>query len=121
MDHPPFQHLTFTYVDLNGRKIEQLLGFTNEEGAPIVLFLKVEGHLWQRFYIDAGLHFWNEVSDADARDELSQDPYVDFGERLGVVGQTVGIIVAEGTPELYIALTKGGLILDETGLRLDPG
>ena len=107
-----FQSEAFTFPDLDGGMLEKLLGFVDEKGAVIVLFLKVTGHHWQRCFLDAGINFWGELSEESVLEELQNEPFIDFGRRLSVVGQHVGVVCADPTPRIRIPVSAGELILE---------
>jgi hypothetical protein len=49
--------------------------------------------VWHRFYLDAGLLFWEEGSCPDPEDDLLEgERYTDLGEALSVVGAAIGEI-----------------------------
>lgn len=54
---------------------------------------------WHRFYLDAGLLFWEEGSAPDeANDLLTDEIYVDWGKQLLVIGIAVSeIAMADST------------------------
>ena len=113
-----FQHSSFVFDELRGCTLEKLLGFADDEGWPIVMFLKVSDRHWHRFFLDAGINFWSEVAEDAAFDELSEEPHIDYGAQLGVIGRIVGVVHADDTPCIRIALSSGELVYDTTGLRL---
>jgi hypothetical protein len=57
-----------------------------------LLYLELSG-VWHRFYLDAGLLFWEEGACPDPDDDLLEgERYVDLGEALCVVGVAIGDI-----------------------------
>ena len=62
-----FQDQNFDVHGLEQCKIERLIGLVSHdrpEDRPIVVNLKVEGGSWQRFFLDAGIAFWEDWGEA---------------------------------------------------------
>ena len=111
-----FQDQEFVFGELEGSTLERLLGHVDgETGAPLIVFLKTTGHMWQRFFLDAGLGFWGEYSEHDVAGELEEDAAIDYGHRFGVVGQCVGQARCEPGPRIRVAISSGDFVLETTG------
>ena len=57
------------------------------------MYLKLND-TWHRFFLDAGVLFWEEGTAPDADDDLlDNDEYEDWGQKLGVVGVPLSEVV----------------------------
>src|SRR5215216_4387154 len=57
------QDYDFDVAGLEGCRVEELSGIVDipdPDNIPIFINLKVTGHSWQRFFVDAGIGFWEE-------------------------------------------------------------
>ncbi|HYH09558.1 MAG TPA: hypothetical protein VEK11_21095 [Thermoanaerobaculia bacterium] len=100
-----FQDDAWRTGHLDGCSVEKLVG------DDALVFLKPRDRAWQRFYLDAGLGFWQET------EEPEDQPRVDFGARFGVVGQRIGRIRCEPGPRIRVEIGEGELVLDGDGVR----
>lgn len=128
MTAPPrgrlFQGLAFEVTDLRGRTVESLLGSTSlpdRDDCPEMMFLKVRGRPWQRFFLDAGIGFWEEWSEADAFRDYEDLRTVDYGARFQVLGDRIlRVSCRPETPaepaRIVVALGSGEIQLR----RVDP-
>lgn len=61
------------------------------------MFLHLSG-VWHRFYLDAGLLFWEEGPGPDPENDLLDgERYTDFASRLGVIGIPISRIEMDGS------------------------
>ncbi len=61
------QDVHFNVDEILGRTLEQaLLARGRESGGTLAVFLKPSGLEWHRYFLDAGVGFWEELSEADA-------------------------------------------------------
>lgn len=87
-----FQDATFEVAELRGRTLERLLGATSRpagDDRPEMMFLRADGGPWQRFFLDAGIGFWEEWSEADAFRDYADLRRVDYGARFRVIGERI--------------------------------
>ena len=82
--------------------------------AANVLYLKVDGLLWQRFLFDSGILFWREVDAPDAIATSPTDEYhypiADIGARFGLPGQRISGMSAHDDgrrAELHLTFGSG--------------
>ena len=77
-----FQDTEFDVDTLNGEKVSELKGLVdidNPDDTPILVYLKTERGDWYRFFLDAGLAFWEEGEDlVNEIDENTRE--VDYAE-----------------------------------------
>ncbi|MEA2602512.1 MAG: hypothetical protein QOF89_3504 [Acidobacteriota bacterium] len=108
-----FQEEEFQLDELEGCTLERLVGHSAaKDESPHAIFLKATNRHWQRFYLDAGLGFWDEESDDEALEELAGEPAIDYGLRFGIVGARIGMIQCDPCPRITIALSSGVLTLE---------
>lgn len=120
-----FQDEAFEVSDLRGRRLEHLFGCTSQpelDDRPEMMFLKARGGLWQRFFLDAGIGFWEEWSESDAFRDYAHLRRVDYGARFRVIGDQVLRVScyceAPGEPaRIVLVLTSGEIRLR----RVDSG
>jgi len=88
-----FQHEEFRVSRLQNLRIEQafFVPGTRAESCAL-LFIKPEEHLWQRFFLDAGLAFWEEWSNKAIEEEF-EELLEDFGLR--EIRQLKGVVMGE--------------------------
>jgi hypothetical protein len=79
------QHEEVEISVLRGRTCFAFRAVENLSTGVLALFyLQVEG-TWHRFYLDAGLLFWEEGPGPNPEEDLLEgDQYVDLGSTLGV-------------------------------------
>lgn len=82
-----FQDDAFVVADVVGLSIEELWGASERPETAEVVFLKVSGLPWQRFFLDAGLGFWGEYPDDETFDAHQDIPRIDYGRLFGIVGR----------------------------------
>jgi hypothetical protein len=83
-----------------------------------LLFLKLDD-IWHRFYLDAGLLFWEEGAHPELEDELLEgEGYVDLGERLRVLGGRIAEILM-GDCKLLLRFDNGARLVLRNGPQDD--
>lgn len=83
---------------------------SREPADPGPVYLKLQD-TWHRFYLDAGLLFWEEGTKPDRDDDiLDGDEYVDWGQQLGVLGVAASEITMKDS-ELVIRFDNGAEIV----------
>lgn len=110
-----FQDDVWIFREIIGCSLERFVGYLDEPGGdPLVFFLKPSAGFWQRFYLDAGLGFWGEYGDEEVAEELEdeEESVVDYGERLGIVGESLGMVRCEPGPRIRVAVAVGEIILE---------
>lgn len=87
------QHENTSFPELRGARCSAFMAVTREQDQRLgLLYIQLSG-VWHRFYLDAGLLFWEEGSCPDPEDDiLNGERYTDLGEALGVVGVAIGYI-----------------------------
>ncbi len=84
------QHETTSIPELNGAvcgDFRVVVEPNDDWSGPA--YLQLEG-VWHRFYLDAGLLFWEEGTSPDPDDELIENErYSDFASKLGIRGATL--------------------------------
>ena len=99
-----FQDVSFEVVELRNRKLEQLVGYTCEvrDKSSEAMFLKVPGKHWQRFFLDAGLGFWEEWSEGEVFQDYEGLRRIDYGSMFGLAGELIeeAICTAHGRGRL---------------------
>lgn len=78
-----YQDTDFIVSGLNGSMVHELIGLvdqSNPDTVPIVVTLKTEKKSWFRFFLSAGLAFWEEweAIDDDTDDETRLVDYADM-------------------------------------------
>ena len=84
-----FQERSFTVGDLVGRRIEELWVSPATPAHAEMVFLKLAGLPWQRFYLEAGLGFWDEYSEVATFEDYAGMTRTDVGQRFDIVGKRV--------------------------------
>jgi hypothetical protein len=90
-----FQDQNFDVHGLEHCKIERLIGLVSQdrpEDRPIVVNLKVEGVSWQRFFLDAGIAFWEDWGKLIDEEEDEDTFFVDYGDRFALQGERISSI-----------------------------
>jgi len=93
---------SFTCDSLKGMIVERLFAFYEEDNSDniymIVLKLQ-EKELWQRFFLDAGLGFWEEWNEEFVMEDFEGDPKVDLAEIHKISGSSLKSITCTGSYE----------------------
>lgn len=114
-----FQDARFEVTELRGDIVEWLLGFTSQaedDDLPEVMLLKPRHGHWQRFFLDAGVGFWEERTEGDAFEDCSELRRVDYGARFRVIGDRIRSVhchpVTSGwASRIALELASGVLLL----------
>ena len=87
------QHENTSLPELRGARCSDFIAVSSEQGQRLgLLYIRLSG-VWHRFYLDAGLLFWEEGSSPDPEDDvLEGERYTDLGEALCVVDVAIGEI-----------------------------
>ncbi len=77
-----YQNKDFDVAGFTGEKIEEILGVVDHSEAdnhPMVINLRTENQPWQRYFLDAGIGFWENWGElVDKEDEDNR--FVNYGE-----------------------------------------
>ncbi len=117
-----FQDAEFEVSDLAGRELESVVGYSAAaDDEPALVVLKPSGLPWQRCFLDAGLAFWEEWSEAAAVADVAEPPFrrVDYGERFGLRGAQIHRVRCEAesgvvdgrAARIVLSLSCGELVL----------
>ncbi len=82
------QHEDTEIHELVGKPCDALIAVqpAGDPSSILIMYLRVGDH-WHRFFLDAGLLFWQEGPAPDAEDDVDADHvYADVGERTGAAG-----------------------------------
>lgn len=80
-----FQDNAFVYDACDGLVIEELLTFESIVDQDIVLvYIKIQDHNWQQYFLDAGIGFWQNYENINPWDEVDEnyrliDKALEFG------------------------------------------
>jgi hypothetical protein len=79
------QHETTSIPELNGAACSALRAVRNSASGSLELCYIELGTVWHRFYLDAGVLFWDEGRSPDEEEDLLEgDEYFDVAHALGV-------------------------------------
>ena len=95
----------FICHDLSGLTVEAFYGiYSIEDSSELILVLiKLrEKKLWQRFFLDAFIGFWEEWEEAVISEDLEDDLVIDLGEQHDLLGSQVNSIVCTGDADQLI-------------------
>ena len=75
---------------ISGHHCSSFFGIRSESDSSLeLLFLQVEG-IWHRFYLDAGLLFWEETEGPDPEEDLLEgERYFELASELHVAGARI--------------------------------
>jgi hypothetical protein len=113
------QHETATVSELRGATCSAFRAIEDSNtGFLGPLYLEASG-TWHRFYLDAGLLFWQEGSEPEPEDDLLDgERYIDLAASLGVVGQGLADIEMRDS-QLRVEFQNGARLRLEHGPRGD--
>jgi hypothetical protein len=61
-----FQDDNFVFTEFNGLKLQKVVVCENPEtNEPILVYLKVENNYWHKYFLDAGIGFWETWNEID--------------------------------------------------------
>lgn len=110
------QDVAWLMPELAGRRVEALVGVVHRDDAdvlPIVVNMQLDDGLWHRFFLDAGLAFWEQWPEfADEEPEGDDVRYVNYGQQHSLVGETLRSVEARPSKPADLA---------ELTLRFDSG
>jgi hypothetical protein len=91
---------SFVCPELAGKKIESMVGYYEGDqpnGIDMVV-LKVEGKdLYQRFFLDAGIGFWEEWSEEEATEDYENFQPIDLSSKYFLSGKNIEAIECKGS------------------------
>lgn len=90
------QDENFIVNGFSGKQLEQLIGLEliEKAGNPIIVFIKAEGNCLQRFFLDAGIGFWEYAESMD--DEKEEGfVFVDYVHKLNIKNRKISNIYCE--------------------------
>lgn len=89
----------------------QVSPFSREPFDPGLMYLKL-GSNWHRFFLDAGLLFWEDGQQPDRDNDLvdGEEDYVDWGDLLGVVGVALSEVFMKDS-ELTLRFANGAEVV----------
>jgi len=88
-------------------KVERFMGY-HEEGDPnsiVMIVLKLaEKGLWQRFFLDLAIGFWEEWDEEGATEDFEGEPFIDLAGKYSLVGSVVTKIECKGSHEEFSSI-----------------
>ncbi|MEW5849383.1 MAG: hypothetical protein AB2A00_11245 [Myxococcota bacterium] len=108
--------IDFDIPDLEGVVLEEVLGVVDGEApddSPVSLYVKPVGGQWQRFFLDAGVAFWEECDGLVENPDEDAVRKVDYAAAYGLKGARVRKAFAEEAAPLDTARVV--LILEDGG------
>jgi hypothetical protein len=113
------QHETTSIPELRGARCLSFLAVQNASNGLIgPLFLELDA-AWHRFYLDAGLLFWEQGIELDTEQEvLAEERVVDLGRALGTIGAAVEEIEMRDC-QLRLVFDRGARLVLRHGVRDD--
>ncbi len=91
-----YQNQEFTVHGFTGKKIAQLTGIEsaqNSSNAVVVVYLKVADRHFQRFFLDAGIGFWEETTTMEESEEGFIE--IDYAEKFNIRNLKINTIHCE--------------------------
>lgn len=90
------QDESFIVSGFSGKQLEQLIGleWIEEPGHPIIVFIKAEDNRLQRFFLDAGIGFW-EYAESMEDEEEEGFVFVDYIQKLNIKNGKISSIYCE--------------------------
>lgn len=93
---------SFNCSSLKDMTVEKFFAFYEEGNSDNIymIILKLqEKELWQRFFLDAGLGFWEEWNEESVMEDFEGDPMVDLAEIYKIAGNSLQSITCTGCYE----------------------
>ncbi|MBF7091183.1 hypothetical protein IUY40_06490 [Flavobacterium sp. ALJ2] len=88
-----YQDDHFVVSDFSDVILEGLVGMEDEEdGRPVIVFIKIKGKNWHRFFLDAGYGFWENWEEEELdKEEWAEDEvvYVDYIEKYNIKNKSI--------------------------------
>ena len=97
----------FNCLNLRGLQLENFIGFYEgglSEGINILLIKFKEKNMWQCFFLDAGIGFWEEYDQVSAFEDYDVLAQIDIREKYRIGNSIVQSICCEGSSELLSEL-----------------
>ncbi len=92
---------------LSGKKIESMVGYY-EGGQPNgidLVVLKIEGiDFYQRFFLDAGIGFWEEWNKEEATEDYEDRQEIDLSSKYFLSGKIIKKIECKGSYEEFSSI-----------------
>lgn len=90
------QDENFIVNGFSGKQLEQLIGLEliEEPGNPIIVYIKAEGNRLQRFFLDAGIGFW-EYAESMEDEKEEGFVFVDYVHKLNIKDRKISNIYCE--------------------------
>ena len=92
----------FNCTELTGLTVENCYGLYAADDPQELIFLIIklrEQTLWQRFFLDAGIGFWEVWDEATVTDDMADHVVVDIGQQYALPGREVSRIVCAPEPD----------------------
>ena len=108
---------SFNCETLNGMRVERFFAFYEEgnlENIYMIVLKLQEKELWQRFFLDAGIGFWEEGSEESLIQDFEDDPIIEFDETYKITGKLLHSIICTGS---YDKLSQMDFRLGEVHLN----
>lgn len=99
---------SFQCSNLVGMHVEKLIGFYEGDepnGMSMVVLKLKEQTLWQRFFLDVGIGFWEEWDEFNTFCDWEDVKPVDLAKHYSLLGQTVRNISCNGSYEDFSSIT----------------
>jgi len=99
---------SFVCPELSGKKIESMVGHYegNQPNGIDMVVLKIEGKdLYQRFFLDAGMGFWEEWSKEEATEDYEECQGIDLSSKYFLSGKSIVTIDCKGSYEELSSIT----------------
>lgn len=91
-----YQDDNFVVSDFSDVILEGLVGMEDEDdGEPLIIFIKIKGKNWYRFFLDVGLGFWENWEEVELdKDEWAADGavYVDYIEKYNIIDKLIDTV-----------------------------
>jgi hypothetical protein len=91
-----YQDDNFVVSDFSDVILEGLVGMEDEDdGEPLIVFIKIKGKNWYRFFLDVGLGFWENWEEVELdKDEWAADGavYVDYIEKYNIIDKLIDTV-----------------------------
>lgn len=90
------QDENFIVNGFSGKQLEQLIGLEliEEPGIPFIVFIKAEDNRLQRFFLDAGIGFW-EYAESMEDEEEEVFVFVDYIQKFNIKNRKISNIYCE--------------------------
>jgi len=108
---------SFECNSLAGMEVEKFLGFYDADdrnGMSMIALKLKEKELWQRFFLDAAIGFWEEWDEFNTFCDWEDVKPIDLAKQYSLHHQTVKSIICSGSYDIFssIAFEIGETILN---------